>query len=326
MKAIAYDRYGPADVLRLDDVPMPAPRAGEVLVRVVAAAANAGDWHLLRGDPFLVRLMFGLFRPKHRILGSDVAGRVEAVGADVAGLRAGDEVFGDVSQHGFGGYAEFVAAPAAAFVPKPANLTFEEAAAIPVSGQTALQALRDAGRLQSGEAVLVNGASGGVGTFAVQLGKALGATVTGVCSTRNLDLVRGLGADDVVDYTRHDVTRGDRCFDLVIDTAAFASPLRFRRILRPGGRYVLVGGATARMFQILLLGPLLPLAGRRRMRAMLCRPSRDDLLQLGRLAEQGKLRPAIERRYALAEVPEAIRHLETGRARGKVVITVAGTH
>lgn len=323
MRAITTDRYGGPEVLRLEDLPAPTPGPGDVLVRVVAAAANAGDWHLLRADPFLVRLMFGLRRPRFRVLGSDVAGRVESVGANVTDLRPGDAVFGDLSGCGFGAYAEFVAAPATAFAAMPGNLSFEQAAAIPVAGQTALQALRDAGGLQPGERALVHGASGGVGTFGVQIAKALGAHVTAVCSGRNVDLVASLGADDVVDYTREDVTRGERRFDLVVDTAAFASPRRFGRVLRGRGRYVLVGGSTVRLFTTMLLGPLRSRLGRHRWTTLLCKPNRADLHTLREFAEQRRLLPVIERRYSLAEVPDAIRHLETGRARGKSVVAVA---
>lgn len=323
MQAITTDRYGGPDVLRLAEVPTPTPGPGDVLVRIAAASVNAADWHLLRADPFLVRLMFGLRRPKHRILGCDVAGTVVAAGSGAGELRPGDEVFGDLSPHAFGAFAEFVAAPARAFAQKPANVPFAHAAALPVAGQTALQALRDAGQLQAGEALLVHGASGGVGSFAVQLGKVLGARVTAVCSTAHVDFVRGLGADAVVDRTRDDVTRGTERFDLVVDCGAFGPPRRFARILRDGGRYVLIGGATRRLFTTMALGPLWSRLGRHRWTAMVCKPNVADLRHLAELTLEGRITPAIDRTFALADVPDAIRHLESGRARGKTVIPVA---
>jgi NADPH:quinone reductase-like Zn-dependent oxidoreductase len=317
MKAIVHDRYGPPDVLRLEEVPTPVPGDGDVLVRVHAASVNAGDWHLMRADPFLVRLMFGgLLRPRHRILGADVAGRVEAVGRDVKGLREGDEVFGDLSACGFGAFAEYACVPEAALAPKPSNLTFEEAAAVPLAATAALQGLRDKGRIRAGQRVLVNGASGGVGTFAVEIAKAFGAPVTGVCGPGNLDMVRSIGADRVIDYTREDYTRGGERYDLILDAAAFRSVLDCRRALAPEGVYVMVGGSTARMFQTMFLSPLFP-----RMRFLASKASRADLLFLKGLAEAGRLKPVIDRRYALAHVSDAIRYVEQGHARGKVVIT-----
>lgn len=298
------------------------PRAGEVLVRVRAASVNAGDWHLMRADPFFLRLMYGgLLRPKVRTLGSDVAGTVEAIGAGVTAFEPGDDVFGDLSGHGFGAFAEYACAPAAAFGSMPAGATYEQAAAVPVAGLAALQALRDDGEVGPGDRVLVNGASGGVGTFAVQLAKHFGAEVTGVCSTRNVDLVRSLGADRVVDYTREDVTERDERYDLVLDAAAFRSPLAYRPLLAPGGAYVLVGGSTARLFQTMLLGPWV----RRfsiRMAVHMSKPNRDDLGVLKGLVERGAVTPAVDRTYPLAEVPDAIRRLETRRVSGKVVISL----
>ncbi len=316
MKAIVHDRYGPPEVLRLEEVGKPEPGDGDVLVRVHAAAANAGDWHLMRADPFLVRLMFGFLRPKHRTPGSDIAGRVEAVGRNVKAFREGDEVFGLLSESGFGAFAEYACVPEGALAGKPANTTFEEAAAIPCAATTALQALRKGG-IAAGRRVLVNGASGGVGTFAVQIAKSFGAEVTGVCSTRNLDLVRSIGADHVIDYTREDFTRGGGRWDLILDAAAFRSVLDCRRALSPEGVYVMVGGSAGRMFQTMLLSPLFP-----RLRFLASKADREDLVFLKGLVESGKVRSVIDRRYPLSEVPDAIRYVEEGHARGKVVITM----
>ncbi len=323
MKAIVQHEYGPPDVLNLEDVQRPLPGDGEVLVRVHAASANAGDWHLMRADPFLVRLMFGgLFKPKHKILGSDIAGTVEAVGAGVAEFRVGDEVFGNLAECGFGGFAEYVSVPETALAPKPASTTFEEAAAVPQAALAALQGLRDKGRIQAGQEVLINGASGGVGTFAVQLAKSFGAEVTGVCSTRNLDLVRGIGADHVIDYTRQDFTRDGRRYDLILDAAAFRPVSDYRRALKPEGAYVMVGGATMRMFQTMLLAPWVSLTSDTRMDVLLSKPNPDDLGVLKDLVEAGEIEPVIDRRFELSDVPDAIRYLEGGHARGKVVITM----
>jgi NADPH:quinone reductase-like Zn-dependent oxidoreductase len=323
MKAIVYRRYGPPDVLQLEAVPKPVPGDKEVLVRVHAASANPADWHVMRADPAFIRLMAGLRKPKFRILGADIAGRVEAIGKYVQQFQPGDEVFGDVSQSGFGAFAEYAAVPESAVVRKPAGMPFEEAAAVPLAALSALQGLRDKGRIQPGHRLLINGASGGVGTFAVQIAKAFGAAVTGVCSTRNVDLVRSLGADQVIDYTREDVTRRPERYDLILDAAAFRSVWDYRRVLNPQGIYVMVGGATARMFQLLLRKPWGAMTGSMKMELLLSRPNQKDLLVLRDLIEAGKLVPVIDRRYQLSEVPEAIRYLEQGHARGKVVITVA---
>jgi NADPH:quinone reductase-like Zn-dependent oxidoreductase len=322
MKAIVYQKYGPPDVLQLKDVTKPVPGDDEVLVRVHAASANPADWHVMRGDPFFIRLALGPLKPKHPILGADIAGRVEAVGKDVRQFQPGDEVFGNVSQSGFGAFAEYASVPEKALSPKPARLTFEQAAAVPLAALTALQGLRDKGRIRAGHKVLINGASGGVGTFAVQIAKAFGAEVTGVCSARNVELVRSIGADRVIDYTRDEVTRRPERYDLILDTAAFRSPWEYRRLLNPHGIYVLVGGSTARMFQMGFLMPLARMTGNRRIELVMSKPNQKDLLVLKDLIEAGKLTPVIDRSYQLAEVPEAIRYLEEGHARGKVLITV----
>ena len=320
MKAIVQERYGPPESLSLQEIETPRPAAGEVLVRVRAASANAGDWHLMRADPWFIRFMSGLWKPKHRVLGSDVAGVVVALGPGVTRYKPGDEVFGELSSCGFGAFAEYVCVPEQVLAPKPPRISFDEAAAVPVAGLTALQALRDKGHIQAGKTVLVHGASGGVGSFAVQIAKSFGADVTAVCSTRNLSLVRSIGADRVVDYTKEDVTRNGRTFDLILDTAAYRSVRAYQRVLRPHGIYVMVGGSTARMFQLLLAGRWLERLGHGKLEFFLMKSNANDLELLHSLVENGTLSPVIDRRYALQHTADAIRYLEAGRARGKVVI------
>lgn len=323
MKAITCRRYGPpAGVLRLEDMPTPVPKPGQVLVKVHAASVNAADWHIVRADPWLARLAVGLLRPKHSIPGADAAGRVEAVGRGVTRLRAGDAVFGDLSGCGFGAFAEYVCAPEGAWTLKPAHLGFEEAAAVPMAGGTALQALRDAARLQPGQAVLIHGAGGGVGTFAVQIAQVLGAEVTAVCHTRNVERMRALGAAHVLDYTREDFARNGRRYDVILAVGGNRSIFDYRRSLAPKGRYVLVGGANAQFYQALLLAPWLSLPGGRKLGPMLAVPRAADLEALGAQLEAGTVRPVVDRRYPLRQVPEAIGYVESGRATGKVVITM----
>ncbi|SCL70852.1 NADPH:quinone reductase [Micromonospora citrea] len=327
MKAIVQDRYGPPETLALADVPTPAPAADEVLVRVEAAALNAYDWHAMRGDPRLARLTMGLSRPRARIRGRDFAGRVEAVGAHVRRLRPGDPVFGDLGDAN-GAFAEYVCVPETTVAPMPANLTPQQAAALPLAGTTALTGLCDVGRVGAGDRVLVNGASGGVGTLAVQLAKALGATVTGVCSTRNVDLVHSLGADHVVDYTREDFARDTRRHDVVFDLVGNRSLTALRRALTPTGTLVLSGGGVYRGGS--LIGPVWLLArgrlmaplARHRIVTLTATPDRQHLDTLRAHAEAGRLTPVIDRTYPLHEVPRAIRYLEAEHARAKVVITV----
>ncbi|MET8339842.1 NAD(P)-dependent alcohol dehydrogenase [Streptosporangium canum] len=320
MKAIVYDEYGSAEVLRHTDVEKPAIGDDEVLVRVHAASINHGDLAAMHGSPALLRLAFGLRRPRQTILGRAVAGTVEAVGAKATGLRVGDDVFGEMSQRGF---AEYVAAPVAHLAPKPAEVTFAQAATLPVAATTALQALR-LGEAGPGRTVLVNGASGGVGTFTVQLAKTLGAEATGVCSTRNMDLVRSIGAHHVIDYTREDVTRGAGRFDVVIDLAGNHRLSEFRRVLAPKGVYVSSSGAGGAV-----LGPLPRLIAAtvtspflsQRLRGLAARRSAEDLTLLAGLVATGKITPVIERTYPLSETADAIRLLETEHARGKIVLT-----
>jgi NADPH:quinone reductase-like Zn-dependent oxidoreductase len=324
MKAIVYTTYGSPDVLRLQEVAKPTPKPHEVLVQVQAAAANPLDWHFLRGAPFFIRFDAGLSKPKRTILGADIAGRIAAVGDQVVEFQPGDEVFGEISGSGLGGFAEYVCAPERLLVRKPAKLSFEAAAAVPVVGFTALQGLRDKGKIQAGQTVLINGASGGIGTFAVQLAKYYGAEVTGVCSTRNLELVRSLGADQVIDYTKTDFTRNGQQYDLIYDTVANRSVADYARALRPGGTCVVAGFSTlAHLFQVILVGAWVSKTGGKQIGLMgSAQAKQEDLLFIRDLLETGKIVPVIDRCYPLAETAAAIRYLETGRARGKVIITM----
>jgi NADPH:quinone reductase-like Zn-dependent oxidoreductase len=324
MKAIIQDRYGPPDVLGLRDVAKPVPGENEVLVRVHAAAVNALDWHYMRGDPYVARLNMGLRGPKVRIRGRDFAGRVEAVGRSVERLRPGDEVFGEAD----GAFAEYVSAPDGGVDAKPANLTFEQAAAVPVAGNTALMGLRDIARVHPGQRVLINGASGGVGTFAVQIAKSLGAEVTGVCSSRNADLVRSIGADRVVDYTSEDFTRNGQRYDVVFDLVGNRSLTDCRRALTPEGTLVLSGGGVSEggsfvgPMALFIKGQLLSRFVSHRLLPLTEKPSRENLAALRELIESGAVTPVVDRTYRLSDVPEAIGYIEVEHARAKVVITV----
>ncbi|MGW0912832.1 NAD(P)-dependent alcohol dehydrogenase [Streptomyces sp. NPDC002784] len=324
MKAVVQDRYGPADVLEFRDIERPVPGPGEVLVRVHAASVNAYDWHFMHGDPKVARAMMGLRGPKARVRGRDFAGRVAAVGDGITDLGPGDEVFGEAD----GAFAEFVCAPGDAVGPKPSNLTFEQAAAIPLAGNTALIGVRDVGGVRQGQTLLVNGASGGVGTFAVQLGKAYGAEVTAVCSARNADMARSLGADHVIDYAREDFTRASRRYDVVLDLVGNHSLRALRRALTPTGTLVLSGGGVYDGGSI--VGPMGLFLKRRlaapftrqRLLELPARQSRENLATLKELAEAGRIAPVVERTYPLSEAAEAIRHLEVEHARAKIVVTV----
>jgi NADPH:quinone reductase-like Zn-dependent oxidoreductase len=320
MKAIVRETYGPPDVLHLEDVPLPTLRDGDVLVRVHAASANAGDWHMLRGTPLPLRLVAGLRTPKFKIIGTDVAGHVEAVGRSVTQFRPGDEVFGELSRCGFGAYADFAAAPEKALALKPANLSFEEAAAIPTAGCTALQGLRK-GRIQRAQRILIHGAAGGVGTFAVQVAKAFETEVTAVCSTRNVDLVRSIGADHVLDYAKDDFAVLGQRYDLILAANGDRTIWDYRRALTAGGSYAMTGGSNRQLADALLFGPLLSM-GRQKFGNVLVKPNQADLLVLKELCETGKVTPVIDRRFALSDVPAALRYVEDGHARGKVVVTV----
>ncbi len=321
MKAIVYTQYGSPDVLTLKEVPTPSPTENQVLIKVFAASVNAADWHLLTADIFLVRLMAGLFKPSKPILGADVAGRVEAVGSKVTQFKPGDAVFGEIAG-GSGSFAEFAVSDEKYLALKPANLDFEQAAAAPLAAMTALQGLRDVGQIKAGQKVLINGASGGVGSFAVQIAKAFGAEVTAVCSTRNLEQARSLGADHVVDYTQENFTESGRQYDLILAANGYHPIRAYQRALAPMGVYVMAGGKPAQLFEALLLGPFLSKKGGKRLAALSAQAKKEDLLTVKELLEAGKIAPLMDRRYPLNEVPEAMRYLGAGHARGKVVITV----
>jgi NADPH:quinone reductase-like Zn-dependent oxidoreductase len=313
MKAIVYRKYGSPDVLELQEIDKPSFGNNDVLVRVHASCVNAADWHFLRGSPWVTRLFWGLLKPKRNVLGLDVAGRVEAVGAKVTRFLPGDKVFG--TSDNAGAFAEYMCIPEDLVMLKPTNLTDEETAAVPVAALTALQGLRDKGKIQPGQRVLINGASGGVGTFAVQIAKSFGAEVTAVCSTKKLDMVLSIGADHTVDYSREDFTKNDRCYDLILDLVGNHSLADCRRTLRPAGTYVAAAGGPARMLWIAMIGG-------KRMVSWVSRPNHKDLAFMKELLDTGKVRPVIDRRYPLNDVPEAIRYVEEGHAQGKIVITV----
>jgi len=320
MKAVVYHEYGSPDVLRLAEVEKPAPKENQVLIKVHAASVNAGDWRGMRADPFFIRLMGGgLLRPKDPRLGGDVAGRVEAVGENVKLFRLGDEVFGCAH----GSFAEYALAREAYLALKPANISFEEAAAVPVATLTALQGLRDAGGIRSGQKVLIQGASGGVGTFAVQLAKSFGTEVTAVCSTKNLDMVRSIGADHIIDYSKEDFTRNRQHYDMILAVNGYYSISAYKRALNPQGIYICAGGTMPQFFQAMLLGSLMSRNGDKKMGSMgIAKVNQKDLVYLGELLEAGKIAPVIDTRYPLSEIAEAIRYVEEKHARGKVVITV----
>jgi len=322
LKAIVYNRYGTPEELRVAEVERPAPKDNEVLVRVQAASVNAADWHLLTADIFLVRFSSGLIAPKHPILGFDIAGHVESVGRSVTRFRAGDIVFGDIGL-GVGAFAEYTSVPEHLLCRMPAGLTFEEAAAVPLAAVTALQGLRDIGRVQPGNRVVIQGASGGVGTFAVQIAKALGAEVTAVCSPRNLTQAQALGADHVIDYTRENFTRNGQRYDVILAANGFRAIGDYRRALTPRGVYAMAGGAPAQMFEALLLGGLMSSRVGQSLRVVSAKPDANDLAVLKEWIEAGKLKPVIDRRYPLEQTADALRYLGEGHARGKIVIQIS---
>ncbi len=320
MKAIVYHRYGPPDLLALEEVDKPAPKDNEILVEVRAVSVNDWDWGLLHGTPFANRLMSGLLKPKKKILGSDVAGRVEAVGRGVSRFRPGDEVFGDLSGH-WGGFAEYVCAREDALALKPAGMTFEEAAAIPQAGMLAVQGLRDRGRIQAGQKVLINGAGGGVGTFAIQIARLYGCETTGVDSAGKLDMLRSLGFDHVIDYATEDFTQTGRRYDLILDAKSTRSVFDCARALNPGGTYVTCGGATRYIMQALLFAPWITLTSKKKIRVVFLKANKD-LAYMAELFEAGKLKPVVDGPYDLSQVPEAMRYFGEGGHKGKVVISV----
>jgi NADPH:quinone reductase-like Zn-dependent oxidoreductase len=322
MKAIVYERYGAPDVLRLEEVERPTPKGDQVLVKICAVSVNAPDWRLMRATPFLARMHSGLFRPKYPILGCDIAGTIEQAGPQAKQFCAGDEVFGDLARFGYGGFAEYVCTTEKALARKPPGITFEVAAASPMAGMTALQGLRDHAGVRPGHKVLIAGASGGVGTFAVQIAKLLGAEVTAVCSTGKVDMVRSLGADHVIDYTKEDFTKNGRRYDVIFAVNGFRSIWDYRRALVAEGTYLMAGGDWPQIRQALLFGPILSLFGSKKLGPSTTKASQKDLAYLGELLEAGKLTPVIDRRYPLGAVPDAIRYVEEGHARGKIIINV----
>lgn len=320
MKAVVYTEYGPPDVLQLKEIERPTPGDDEVLIKLQAVSVNRSDWEGLIGKPLYARIG-GFRRPRRHILGSDIAGRVEAVGKSITRFQPGDEVFGDILAR-LGGFAEYVCAREKSLALKPASMTFEEAAAIPQAAVIALQGIRDKGQVQPGQKVLINGAAGGAGSFAVQLAKLYGAEVTGVDNTGKLDFMRSLGADHVIDYTREDFTRNGKQYDLILDVIAHRSIVAYMRALNPNGSYFAVGGSVALFLRMLLLGPLIRRITGKKISVLAVQPNLKDMVYITELCEAGKVVPVIDRRYPLSEVPEALRYLGEGRVKGKVIIIV----
>ena len=319
MKAIMYAKYGSPDVLHLKDVEKPTPKDDEVLIKIHAASVNAYDWHFLTADIFLVRFMGGgLFKPKDTRLGADIAGQIETAGRNVRQFKPGDEVYGMVK----GGFAEYACAPESSLVLKPVNLSFDEAAAIPMAAITALQGLRDEGHIQAGQKVLINGASGGVGTFAVQIAKMFGAEVTAVCSTNKVDIAYSIGADYVIDYTKEDFTKSGKYYDLIFAANGYHSLSDYKRALTPKGTYIMAGGTKAQIFQAMLMGSLMSEKKGRKMGGVSAKRSQKDLSYLKEPIEAGKIVPVIDKRYTLSQTAEALRYLGEGHAKGKIVITM----
>jgi len=321
MKAVVLERYGSPDVLELRDVPTPTPRADEVLVRVYAASVNDWDWALLRGTMLLTRLLNGLFTPKVKILGGDIAGRVEAVGKDVQAFQPGDEVYGDLCMSGFGAFAEYACAPDSTLAHKPSGMTFEQAAAIPQAGMLAVQGLIDVGRIRSGHKLMLNGAGGGVGTFALQIAKLYDVEVTAVDRAGKLDMLRALGADHVIDYLEEDFTRAGECYDLILDVKTNRSPFAYARALHPEGIYATVGGSIQRLLQTKILAPAISWWSHKHVRIVVLKPNKD-LAYMNELFEAGQLVPVIDSTYELADVPEAFRRFGTEEHKGKIIVTL----
>ncbi|MGG0369597.1 NAD(P)-dependent alcohol dehydrogenase [Priestia endophytica] len=315
MKAIVCNKYGSPDVLELKEIKKPLPTENQILVKVHSASLNFGNLVLLKGKPFLARFAFGLMRPRYSIPGGDIAGKVEAVGKDVKLFQVGDEVFGDLSGCGWGGFAEYVTVPEYALTLKPANISFEEAAATPMAGVTALQGLRDKGKIKSGQKVLIYGASGGVGTFAVQIAKSFGVEVTGVCSTRNLEILHSIGADHIIDYTKEDFTKNEECYDLILGVNGSNSISAYKRVLKPNGNFVHVGGSESQLFQTLVLGPFISMSGSKKISNLLQRANQKDLNYVRELLDTGKVKPIINKRYKLNEVTEAFKYFQEGHAQ-----------
>lgn len=322
MRAIISERYGTPDTLKLVEVAKPAPKENEVLIKVYASSLNFGNLALLTGKPLPVRFVFGLMKPKYRIPGGDIAGIVEAIGKDVTKIRIGDQVYGDLASSGWGAFAEYVVVDEKVLANMPSNLSFTEMAGVPMAGTTALQATRNIGKVKAGQKVLIHGASGGVGTFSVQIAKAFGAEVTAVVSTRNVDLVRSLGADRVIDYKKDDFLNDSETFDVIFGVNGSQSIFTYKKKLKTNGVFIHIGGANSQFYQILLLGPLLSLFGKRKFRSFLQRPNQQDLMVIKELIQEGKVIPVIDRRYSLSEVPQALQYFEKGHSQGKVIITM----
>ena len=321
MKAVVYTQYGSPDVLRLQEVQKPTPKPDQVLIKVQAVSINAADLHLLTGTPVIMRIVTGLRKPKRSILGSDVAGIVEAVGSDVKNFRVGDAVLGDLASDGLGGFAEYLCAPEKVLVIKPANVPFDQAAAAPMASVTALQALQKGG-IQAGKRVLINGASGGVGTFAVQIAKALGAHVTAVCSPRNVDQARTLGADVVIDYSQQDVTQSGQQYDIILGVNGYHSLADYKRVLTPTGSYIAIGGTDQQIFEALLLGGLQSRKNGKRISSLMASPNAEDLSTVVELMQSGKVSAVLDRCFPLSEAVQALGYVNDGHARGKVVMMV----
>lgn len=321
MKAIVLSQYGSPSDLRLEEVEKPVPKDDEVLIRVHAAAVNDWDWGMVRGNPFYIRLLCGFLKPRIRIPGVDIAGRVEEVGKNVSKLQPGDAVYGDLSDCGFGAFAEYVCAPEKALTLKPDAMTFAEAAALPHAAALAMQGLKDVGQLQSGQKVLINGGGGGVGTLGVQIAKSMGAEVDGVDHAGKFEMMKDAGFDHVIDYTKEDFTQSDRRYDLILDTKTLRSPARFSRVLNPGGTYATVGGATSRLLQTALMGPLIGKSDNKTIRVVALKANKD-LAYVNTLFEAGKLKPVIDGPFDLSEVPRAIQLFGEGRHKGKVIINI----
>lgn len=317
MKAIISERYGGPETLKLSEVSTPTPNENQVLVRVRASSINFGNYVLLSGKPRLARLVFGLMKPKYPIPGGDMAGIVEAVGAKVTQFQAGDEVFGDLSSSGFSAFAEYVVVDEKTLALKPTNLTFAEAAAVPMAATTALQAIRDKGKVKTGQKVLIHGASGGVGTFAVQIAKAFGAEVTAVVSTRNVDIARSLGANQVIDYKKEDMKDHDQTYDLILGVNGGQSLTTYKRMLKENGVFVHVGGESSQMYQTMIQRSWLSMSGKKKFFTFLQRANQKDLVLMKELIEEGKVTPVIDRSYSLSEVPDAFRYFEEGHSKGK---------
>ena len=323
MKAVVYTKYGSPAVLQLQEIEKPIPKENEVLVKVYAASVNSWDWDLLKGKPFLVRIIGGLFKPRHKILGADIAGTVEAIGNDVKDFKPGDEVFGDIAGSGFGGFAEYVAVPEKLLAQKSQVMSFEQAASLPQAGLLALQGLRYKGTIKQGDEVLINGAGGGVGSIGLQYAKLLGAVVTCVDKAEKFDMLRSLGADYLIDYTKEDYTRNDKQYDRILDVIAHRSVSDYKRALKPHGIFAMIGGSMGGLLlQLMFIWPILSRFSNKKLGIMGYRPTRKDLEYLNQLFEEGKLIPVIDRTYPLQEVPAAFQYFSEGNIKGKIIINV----